>query len=138
MARVRYHRYGRNGVRVSTQWLVVLRAADRAGVRFTVNSGHRTMREQARLFRQNMRWNGSRWVPKPGRPLTAFPSPTAPHIRIGNPAHALDASTLDGGERRLEAWLDRPGATAENTVPGEAWHLELSRAELHLLWRRYR
>ena len=138
MPAVRYYRYGRNNVRVSKRWLVVLRAADRAGVGFTVNSGHRTMREQWRLFRQNMRWNGWKWVPKPGRPLTAYPSPTAPHIRVGRANHALDVNTLDGGETRLERWLDRPGIDAENTVRGEAWHLELSGRELWKLWRRYR
>lgn len=135
---VKYFRYGRNNVRVSKRWLVVLRAADRAGVRFTVTSGHRTMREQWRLFRQNMRWDGRRWVPKPGRPLTAYPSPLAPHIRTGRPNHAIDVNTLDGGEQRLEAWLDRPRINAENTVPGEPWHLELSGWELWRLWRRYR
>lgn len=135
---VRYYTYGRNRVRVSKKWLAVLRAADNAGVRFTVTSGHRSMRQQARLFRQNMQFVRGRWVPKPGRPLTAFPSPTAPHIRVGRAAHALDVNSLDGGEQRLEWWLDRQGVNAENTVRGEAWHLELSTRELTKLYRKHR
>ena len=135
---VRYHRYGRNNVRVSRKWLVVLQAADRAGVGFTVNSGHRTIREQTALFQQNMQFVRGRWVPKPGRPLTAWPSPTAPHIRLGRAAHALDVDTRDGGEQRLENWLDAQGVNAENTVRGEAWHLELDTRELNRLYRRHR
>lgn len=133
---VRYVPYG--SVRVSRRWRTVLRAADRAGVLFHVTSGHRTMREQWRLFRQNMRWNGYKWVPKPGHPLTAYPTPFAPHIRSGRAAHAIDVNSLDGGEQRLEDWLDsHAGINAENTVRGEAWHLELSGRELARLARRY-
>src|SRR5215207_5152933 len=80
------------GKRVSRRWNRVLRAADRAGVKFHLTSGHRTMREQWALYNQNMQSPG---VPKPGRPLTAFPSPNAPHIRIGRAAHALDINSLD-------------------------------------------
>jgi hypothetical protein len=130
-----YKRYGRNNVLVSRRWLRVLQAADRAGVRFTVNSAHRTVVEQWRLYRQNMIRPG---VPKPGRPMTAFPSPTAPHIRSGFAHHALDVSTLDGGETRLERWVEAHGANWRNTVRGEAWHGELSSGELRRLARKFR
>ncbi len=129
---VSYVPYG--SVRVSRKWRRVLRAADRAGVKFHVTSGHRTMAEQQALFNQNMmRLANGRWVPKPGRPLTAWPSPTAPHIRTGSPAHAIDVNSLDGGEQRLENWLDARGADARNTVAGEAWHLEVSKSHLEAL-----
>jgi hypothetical protein len=133
-----YRRYGRNNVLVSRRWYRVLTAADKAKVRFTVTSGHRTIAEQWRLFRQNMRWDGRRWVPRPGRPLTAFPSPTAPHIRTGLAAHAIDVNTLDGGEARLERWIDRQGVDWKNTVRGEAWHGELSTRDLRRLDRKLR
>lgn len=118
------------GKRVSKPWSLVLRAAARDGVHFTLNSGRRTMKEQWALFNQNMQKVGARWVPKPGRPITAFPSPTAPHIRVGRPDHALDVSTVDGGESRLERWLDERGFDWRNTVSTEAWHGEVDGAQL--------
>lgn len=133
---ITYVRYGRNSLRVSKRWAKVLRAADKDKVRFTLTSGHRTLREQTALFRRNMRWTGLRWVPRSGRPLTAFPSPAAPHIRAGRHAHAIDVNSLDGGETRLQRWLEREGARPTNPVPGEAWHLELSGRDLKRLARR--
>lgn len=129
--RIKYVSYGT--VRVSARWAKILKAANKAGVRFHVTSGHRSAVEQGRLFRQNMRLVGGRWVPKPGRPLTAKPYPTAPHIRTGRHAHALDVNALDGGEARLQRWLERKGARVTNPVPGEAWHLEVSGSDLKKL-----
>ena len=126
-------------VRVSGRWNVVLRRARKAGVRFRVNSGHRTMREQMRLFRQNMQFVGGRWVPRPGKPLTAFPNPFAPHIRSGRAAHALDVDMFYGdGVQGLVAWLRKHGAHPKFTVPGEGWHIELSARDLRMLWRKFR
>lgn len=130
---VSYVPYG--SVRVSRKWRTVLRRADKENVRFHVTSGHRTMAEQWVLFLRNMHKVNGRWVPKPGRPLTAYPSPTAPHIREGKAAHALDVNSLDGGEQRLENWVDNQGVSWENTVSGEAWHGELSEAELDKLYK---
>lgn len=126
--KIRYVPYG--SVRVSARWANVLLAADEAGIRFRVTSGHRTIAEQTALFRQNMRWNGVRWVQRPGRPLTAFPTPNAPHIFRGRHAHALDVNALDGGEARLQSWLERKGAKVTNPVKGEPWHMVVSGADL--------
>ena len=126
--RIKYVPYG--SVRVSKRWRTVLLAADEAGVRFRVTSGHRTAVEQGRLFRQNMRLVNGRWVPKPGRPLTAKPSPNAPHIFTGRHAHALDVNSADGGEARLQKWLERKGARVRNPVRGEPWHLVVSGQDL--------
>jgi hypothetical protein len=126
-------------VRVSGRWNTVLRRARKAGIRFRVNSGHRTMRQQWRLFRQNMRWAVWRWVPRPGRPLTAYPSPLAPHIRSGRAAHALDVDEHYGdGALGLAHWLRKHGAHPTFPVPGERWHLELSRQDLRMLWKKFR
>jgi hypothetical protein len=122
---LRWRRF--DGRRVSFAWFVVLRAARADGVRFTLTSGKRTLREQMALFRQNMVRVG---VPKPGHPLTAFPSPIAPHIRRGSPAHALDVNALDGGETRLQRWLESKGVSVSNPVPGEAWHMEVAVGQL--------
>jgi hypothetical protein len=119
-----------DGQRVSRAWFVVLQEAERKGVRFTVTSGKRTLAEQRALFSRNMHLVNGKWVPKPGRPLTAFPSLTAPHIRRGNPAHALDVNSLDGGETRLQAWLEKRGVDVSNPVRGETWHMEVSRWQL--------
>jgi lysozyme len=91
------------------------------------------MAEQTRLFHQNMQLVNGRWVQRPGRPLTAFPSPTAPHIRVGRVDHALDVNALDGGENRLQAWLSKHGVLSTNPVAGEPWHLEASAGDLRRL-----
>jgi hypothetical protein len=71
-----------------------------------------------------------------GGTLAAFPSPNAPHIRVGRQAHAIDVNSLDGGENRLQAWLRHQGVRAENTVAGESWHLEVPEADLKRLAAR--
>lgn len=134
---VHYERFAK--VRVSGRWNTVLRAARRDGVNFRINSGHRTMREQLALFLNNMRWNGTRWAQRPGRPLTAFPNPLAPHVRTGHAAHALDVDMFYGdGVKGLVAWLEEHGAHPTFPVHGEGWHMELSGAELRMLWKRFR
>lgn len=123
-------------VRVSGRWNTVLRAARKDRVRFRVNSGHRTMREQMRLFRENMIRPG---VPKPGHPMTAFPSPFAPHIRVGRADHALDVDMFYGdGVEGLVRWLRAHGAHVTFPVPGEGWHIEINAADLKRLWRKFR
>jgi GH24 family phage-related lysozyme (muramidase) len=131
-ARVRYFPY--SGARVSGRWLKVLRAADRAGVQFSLNSGHRTFAEQQVLWDAYVRYlNGGPWAPKAARP-----SHTAPHIRTGKAAHAIDVSSNDGGANRLAAFLRRHGGHPAFTVSGEPWHLELSGADLAMLSRKLR
>lgn len=135
MARVKYLPYG-SGKRVSTQWHRVLTQADKDGVRFTVTSGHRTFEEQQKLRDAYERYlNGGPWAP-----LAAKPSHTAPHIKTGNPAHALDIKSLDGGEARFERWIEKQAASIQwdNTVGGEAWHGEVSREDLARLFRKFR
>lgn len=118
--------------RVSPEWGIVLSTARKAGVRFRINSARRTMVEQQRLYDQNM----SNGRPRPGRPLTARPDRNAPHIREGQANHALDVNALDGGETRLQRWLEKQGCHPTNPVPGEAWHLDLSEPELKALAAR--
>jgi lysozyme len=127
-----------DGKRVSRRWFRVLTEARRDGVQFLLTSGRRTMAEQTALFRQNMQLVGGRWVRRPGRPLTAFPNPTAPHIRVGRQDHAVDINALDGGEQRLQNWLTRNGVLSSNPVAGEAWHLEADGSDLRRLARRLR
>jgi lysozyme len=122
-----------DGKRVSRPWYRILNEARAHGVRFLLTSGRRTMAEQAALFHQNMQLVGGRWVRKPGRPLTAWPSPTAPHIRVGRIDHALDVNALDGGENRLQAWLRDHDVISTNPVPGEPWHLEAPAGDLDRL-----
>lgn len=110
------------GYRVSTYWKVVLDAAEKAGVQFTVQSGKRTMAEQWRLYRN----------PPAGTPLVAYPSPNAPHIRVGRQDHALDQG---GG---LAAWLRKQGVRVSFPVPGEPWHLEANGADLKRLYKKLR
>ena len=129
---IRYWDY--YGHRVSRRWNVVLRAADRVGVRFHLDSGHRTMAEQQALYDQNM----SGGHPKPGHPLTAVPSCDAPHIRCGHANHALDIDSTDGGTVRFANFLRHHGANPQWTVPNESWHIEITAKELARLSRKLR
>jgi hypothetical protein len=104
-----------DGHKVSTSWDIVLTHARRMGVRFELDSGRRTMAEQWVLWRNYRKY---------GKPVAAFPLPTAPHIRLGKQAHAIDVNSLDGGENRLQRFLEHEGLTVTNPVPGEAWHME--------------
>lgn len=110
------------GIRVSTYWKTVLDAAEKAGVDFTLQSGQRTMREQWALYRN----------PPPGTPLVAFPSPNAPHIRLGRQDHALD----QGGN--LAEWLHKQGARISFPVAGEPWHLEINGKDLKRLYTKFK
>jgi hypothetical protein len=104
------------GVRVSKAHAIVLEAADDAGVRFTLDSGRRTMAEQAALVRQKGTWS-------PRNPHgAATPNRNAPHIRVGRANHALDVNSLDGGQARLAAFYRKNGVAIAFNVPGEAWH----------------
>lgn len=96
---------------------VFLTAARAAGVPFSVNSLRRSMGEQGALFAQNMFPDGG---VRPRRPLTARPSPVAPHIRVGRWDHALDVQ----GAQALIAFARRNGVTLALTVRGESWHIE--------------
>jgi hypothetical protein len=131
---IRYKEF--DGKKVSIAWYRVLKRMRKHGVPFRVNSGHRTLREQAALFRQNMQFVGGRWVPKPGRPLTAFPSPFAPHIRLGRADHAIDFGTTPSMVDRVQRYLNSRGLKARETVAGEWWHVEVDRGRLVNLARR--
>lgn len=120
---VTYHAF--RGKSLSDDWYAVLSAAAADGVYFILNSGHRTMDEQWYLY------NGYR-AGKPGFNLAAYPSETAPHIRVGRQDHALDIN--DNTVATLRGWLSSHGVRTHMNVPGETWHMEvLSASELHAL-----
>lgn len=107
------------GKRVSDEWGVILADAAKR-VDFRLNSGRRTLAEQAALFAKNML---NRNTPKRGHPFTAFPKPGAPHIMVGRPNHSLDVDTAVGdGEQALQNELERMGLVIVNDVAGEPWH----------------
>ncbi|HST43098.1 MAG TPA: peptidoglycan-binding protein [Conexibacter sp.] len=118
-----------DGKRVSDDWFAVLSAARRAGVRFRLNSGQRTLAEQQRLY--------DLWQAGIGN-LAAVPSATAPHIRTGRQDHALDVDVnVGGGAAGLRQWLRRQGVATSLTVAGEPWHVEADSADdLHAVARR--
>lgn len=111
-----------DGKPVEPGWYNLLTAARIDGVHFVVNSGHRTLAEQWRLFRQNMQFVGGHWIPKPGHALTAFPSPTAPHIK--RHLHAVDFGPDHKAREDVIAYAREHGVPLTRTVRGEDWHLE--------------
>lgn len=118
------------GKRVSRAWWRVLTAAQRQGVSFRLNSGRRTLAEQWALYRAYRAGTGN---------LAAYPLPTAPHIRVGLPNHAIDVDQYAGeGEQRLQNWLRKRGVNAVNNVPGEGWHLDAPLWQLLRLSHRIR
>jgi hypothetical protein len=128
---VKLHRYGRNNVKVSTQWLAALRGADKARVGFTVNSGARTEAEQKRLIALKGCWSPS------NTDGAACPWNRSNHVIKGRANHAIDVQT--GGEQRLQNWLNsHRGVVATNPVPGEPWHLEINQDGLRRLYYKYR
>lgn len=102
---------------VSEEWAEFLTAAQRAGVGFNVNEGRRTLARQAHFYALYRAGRGN---------LAAFPSPTAPHIRVGRIDHAID---VDGSGALIE-FGHKNGVTLQRTVRGESWHLEASRDDL--------
>lgn len=117
------------GKRLSKPWNTILRRADKVGVKFRLNSGRRTMAEQWRLYRLYRAGRGN---------LAAFPSPTAPHIRVGRVDHAIDVDSLDGGETRLQNWLRKHGVRVTNPVRGESWHMEAPASDLRRFAKQIR
>lgn len=118
------------GKRVSRYWHRVLVEAEKH-VRFELDSGQRTMAEQWYLYRNR------------GRPgfakLVAFPTPNAPHIRVGRQNHCLDVNAKDGGQARLAAYLAKHGVHVAFNVPGEPWHMDPVKAgELRSFYIRLR
>jgi hypothetical protein len=127
---VRYTNF--DGRPVSEHWAAVLPAARAAGVRFTLNSGHRTFAQQAALRAAYERYRSGRG---PWAPLAARPAHSAPHIRTGRQDHAIDVRYDEGGARRLAAWLRSKGCRVAFTVAGEPWHMEVPAADLARLAR---
>jgi hypothetical protein len=118
--------------KVSSSWDIVLTHARRMGVHFRLDSGRRTMADQWRLVREKGVWS-------PSNPHgAARPTPWAPHIRVGLQAHSIDVNSLDGGENRLQRFLEREGLHPVNDVPGESWHMTVGERELRAYAKRVR
>jgi murein L,D-transpeptidase YcbB/YkuD len=115
-----------DGKKVSSDWYVVLTAARRAGVAFVVNQGRRTLAEQQAFYDHFMKY---------GYPRAAYPSQSAPHIKYGQPDHALDIPAPQ--VYAFAAWLRRQGANPRWTVSGEPWHIEITLVELQVLSRKF-
>lgn len=107
------------GKRVSTPWGIILRAAARDGILFRLNSGQRSMADQARLVREQGVYNS---VSNPHG--AAVPNPFAPHIKAGHKNHAVDIDSWNNGENRLQTWAAHKGLTLTNNVSTEPWHLD--------------
>lgn len=103
-----------DGEVVSYPWSVVMRGMRKDGVHGNVNEGKRTM------SRQWYFWNCMRSGNCNNGNLAAYPSPRAPHIRVGRIDHAIDF----GNDAAVFSWLLKNGLRPVRTVAGESWHIE--------------
>lgn len=118
--------YSRDREHVSIQWAAVLADMHAAGVSFNVNEGHRTFARQAQLVRQKGVWS-------PSNPYgAARPSNSAPHIKTGSIAHAIDFSN----DPAVFSWLSRHGLHPARTVSTESWHIECPAYALEAYYRK--
>lgn len=122
---VRYRRL--DGELLSVAWYRVLVRARKNGVPFSITDGKRTMYQQLVLWRL---WKAGRGN------LAAFPSPTAPHIRVGRADHAIDFGPNARAVDRVVHYLNSRGLRARRPVPGEWWHVEVDGRALKNLARR--
>jgi len=75
-----------------------------------LNEGRRTMSEQWHFYRNQP-------------PLAAYPSPNAPHIKVGRANHDLDANSYNGASRHLANFYKSHGVQVSFCVGGEDWHI---------------
>lgn len=117
---------GTNCSRVYTRMLTMARED---GVKFHLNSGFRSVKEQWRLYRLYKAGKGA---------LAAFPG-TSTHNKRGW-KQGLDVNDTDGGRARLQAWAHRHGMAFDLTVKGESWHLN-ARADythrIYVMWHNH-
>lgn len=118
----------RDHERVSREWYYLLHDLHKAGVVFNVNEGHRTLARQRELVRQKGLWSASNPTG------AAAPTVFAPHIRSGNPAHAVDFDNAAG----VIAAAKKRGVTLVRTIPTEPWHLEPNATSLAAYARLHR
>lgn len=97
------------------------KVAAELGVTIFVRSGYRSLDEQWALYRQNMAAPG---VPKPGRPLTAYPNASAPHVRGVAADCGIDGVNLGAWkDGRARSVLLKHGLCLP--VASESWHVEV-------------
>jgi hypothetical protein len=112
---------------VSIPWKTAIVEMEKDLGENNVNEGKRT------LARQRWFWDCMNCNCCNNGNLAAFPSPWAPHIRVGRIDHAIDFA--DGP--KAERWLDSHGIRAWRTVPGESWHTEVDAGDLKRFHREH-
>lgn len=120
MGDVLFNNFGTADEFVSKQWYLVLTEARIRGWQGDVSEGRRT------LQRQKFFWDCMRCCCCNNCNKAAFPSPFAPHIRVGRADHAIDVTD----EQTLQDILSDMGIRSSNPVAGEAWHLEANAGDL--------
>lgn len=106
------------GIPVSRAQRVILEAAERDGVHFTLNDARRTLAIQLERLRKHGPWS-------PSNPHGAAPArQSSPHLKYGNAHHADDVRWDDGGAKRLASYYIRQGVTVRFNVPSELWHMD--------------
>jgi hypothetical protein len=116
-----------DGELVSKEWAAVIGEMRKDGVHGNVNEGKRTLERQTyfyNCYRCQCCNNGN---------LAAFPSPFAPHIRVGRIDHAIDF----GNDGPVFTWLARNGLNPQRTVRGESWHIEVPAERLRWFAKKH-
>ena len=98
--------------RLSNAHYVVCTEAIRRGIIIPsdLNEGRRTLSEQWQFYRNQP-------------PLAAFPSPNAPHIKVGRENHDLDVNSYNNAAKRLANFYESLGIDVSFCVGGENWHI---------------
>lgn len=106
------------GKRVSRAHKLVLSAYEWQHGPVQLNQGRRTLAEQWVFWRNYLRY---------GKPLAAYPSPAAPHIKWGRANHALDinAGPNPGQAQHVQRFYLNHHVLAKFNVPGEPWHMDV-------------
>jgi hypothetical protein len=113
---------------VSREWYPVLIEARRRGWDGDVSEGRRD------LARQRFFFNCMQCCCCNNCNTAAFPSPFAPHIRVGRGDHAIDVTEPD----ELIRILENMGLDVHRPVAGEDWHVEaVSASQLRRVAAKY-
>lgn len=117
-----------DGVNTCRLYARLLTMAHEDGVKFKLDSGYRSVRQQWKLWLLYKSRKG---------PIAAFPGTSTHNKKSWK--QGLDVNAIDGGTQRFRSWAAKHGIIFDLTVSGEAWHLNARADYTHrilAMWRK--